>query len=131
MLEEITDEQLVARYIQLRTAKSARVKEQEAEIEANFNAHMTAIAQLMLMRLNERGANNTKTDAGTAYKKRSVSATVDNRDKFLNYVIEHSAWALLTNHVSKEQVEAIVELTGSPPDGVKISEAVVVNFKKG
>jgi hypothetical protein len=125
-----TDEQLIARYLQIRDAKAVLVK-QQAEALVPYDNGMAAIADAMLQRLNERSAASSKTEAGTAYKKLSASATVEDRDAFLDYVRKHDAWGLLTNHVSKEQVEAIIETTGSPPSGVKTSSVIKVHFRKG
>ncbi len=125
-----TDEAVVAKYLEIRNAKAALVAKHEAQLKP-FNEAMAKLADLMLARLNERGADNTKTPVGTAYKSRQVSCTMADRDAFLNYVQEHAAWSLVTNHVSKEAVSEIIDLTGSPPPGVSYEARVVVNFRKG
>lgn len=127
---EPTDEQLIAHYIKIRDAKTALKKLHDKALEP-YDQNMAAIELAMLKRLNDRNAQNSKTDAGTAFKKLSTSATVKDRDAFLNYIRDHGAWDLLTNHVSKESVEAILELTGSPPDGVETTNVIKVQFRKG
>lgn len=128
--DKFTDEQIVANYLRARRNCEDINAECEAKL-APIKSAMEVLEQVMLKRLNDRKANNTKTAVGTAYKTIAVSATMGDRDLFLNYVRDHGAWSLLTNHVSKEEVKAVMELTGSPPPGVNVTVVTKVNFKKG
>lgn len=125
----MTDEEIIEAYLAFRNAKKAMKARHEEELKP-LDANMAIIADAMLRILTERGANNTKTNVGTAFKTTRTSATVKDRDAFLNYVFDHHALSLLTNHVSKEEVEAVIELTGAPPPGVDVSRETVVQFRK-
>ena len=125
----MTDNEIIEAYIKLRDMKKA-LKAKHTEELAPIRENMGHIESAMLAILNERGAQNSKTEVGTAFKTTRTSATVKDRDAFLNYVIDHSAWALLTNNVSKVEVEAITELTGAPPPGIDVSREIVVQFRK-
>lgn len=128
-VETPNDETLIASYIAIRD-KQAKLKEKHEEELRPHRAHMAAIMNEMLARLNARGADNSKTPSGTAYKSMQTSAKVIDRDEFLNYVIDNARYQLLTNHVSKEEVEAVIQLTGDPPPGVEVSRTLVVNFRR-
>ena len=126
MTQPPTDELLIRMYIEMRDWVAKEKARHKETVLKPVKKKMVTIENEMLRRLNERGANNSKTDAGLAYKKRApLQPKVIDRDQFLNYVQDHSAWSLLTNHVSKEEVEAILELTGSPPPGVEISAPII------
>jgi hypothetical protein len=125
----VTDETLIARYIELRDEKNALKDKHKEELEP-FSRRMGAIEDEVLARLHSRGTTNTKGPSGTAYTSMKTSAKVTDRDTFLNYVIDNSRWALLTTHVTKEEVELITSTTGEPPPGVEVSREIVVNFRR-
>jgi hypothetical protein len=126
---EMSDDTLISKYIEIRDAKAALKRKHEDELKP-YDQNLSIIANAMLERLNERGTNATKSESGTAYKSIKTSATVQDRDVFLNYVVDNCAFALLTNHVSREEVEAVIDLTGAPPPGIDVSRTVVVNFRR-
>ncbi len=126
----LTDDQIVEKYISIRDAKKLFVKKHEENL-AKFDGALAELSNLMLRKLNARNAESTKTAFGTAYKTRRISCTMEDRAKFLDYVIDHSNWSLITNHISKEAVEDIITLTGSPPPGVSYTAEIVVQVRKG
>jgi hypothetical protein len=124
-----SDDTLIASYINIRDQKKGLEEKHDKEL-APLKQAMATIMDAMLARLNERGADNSKTPSGTAYKSIQTSAKVINRDEFLNYVLDNSRFNLLTNHCSKEEVEIVTQLTGEPPPGVEVSRITVVNFRR-
>lgn len=130
-MNNITDEMLVSAFLEHRDKLQALKKEHEA-IQYNDHAqHMVAIHNEMLRRLNDRGAKNTTTPAGTAYKTSIDNYKVVDRQAFIDYVDSHEAWDLITNHVSKEAVDSIVAATKDTPPGIKLESGIVkVNFRR-
>jgi len=129
-IDQIPDSAIIKRYLDLRDEKKALEDRHKAEL-APLHENMQALADYMLLRLNRRGADNTKViDVGTAYRSTNTSATCVDRDKFLKYVRDHKAWDLLTTHVAKDAALAIREKTGQPPDGVNMVVDVSVRFRK-
>lgn len=128
-MAEATDAQLIAKYIEYRD----RIREEEAKCKATvaeIEEQMDIIESAMLRRLNRRGANNTNTDAGTAYKKASSTVRMIDRAAFLDYVRENEAWDLITNHVSKDAVDKIIDDTRSPPPGIHVKRKIKVIFNR-
>lgn len=128
-MAEATDELLISTYIHYRDMireKEAQCKADVAEIEEQ----MDTIEAAMLRRLNRRGANNTNTDAGTAYKKASSTVRMIDRAAFLDYVKKNKAWDLITNHVSKDAVDTIIDTKGTPPPGIHVTRKIKVIFNR-
>ena len=124
-----SDDEVIVQYLKLRTVKNLRAEQRKQE-DARIDLAMETLENMMLARLNERGAQNTKTESGTAYKKTTAKCTVTDFDLLLNYIRDHGAWSLLTKHVSKEEVKTIVDLTRSPPPGVDWQPITKVYFNK-
>lgn len=128
-MDEFSDNDLVSQYLRIRDLKE--VKEREcAEAMVPYTVNMALIEQEMNRRLTARGAENTKTEAGTAYKQTLASVKVLDRQEWLNYVQDHAAWHLLTNHVNKKEIEEVIEVTGGIPPGLEVSRIVKVNFRR-
>jgi hypothetical protein len=129
-IDTIPDSAIIKRYLDIRDEKKALEDRHKLEL-APYHENLAALAGYMLLRLNRRGADNTKVkDVGTAYKSTTTSATCVDRDKFLKYVRDHEAWDLLTTHVAKDAALDVREKTGQPPDGVTMSVEVSVRFRK-
>src|SRR5271167_2135418 len=85
----VTDVQLVEKYIALRDHVTAR-KAAHTEELAPYTAGMGVIEGEFLRRLIERGADNTKTEAGTAYKTTLLNIKVIDQEAFLNFAASDS-----------------------------------------
>jgi hypothetical protein len=97
-----------------------------------INEAMQTLADVMLIKLNQRGAQNSKCKGlGTAYKSETLTVGCDDREKFLDYVREHAAWDLLTTNVAKDALKEVIKLTGRPPDGITVKPKIEVRFRRG
>lgn len=148
---ELTDEALIQRYFILKDWLSAEKKRFEAHI-ATYSNESDAIETEFLRRLNERGANNTKTDFGTAYKSTLLNVSVspegekftvadkngetvlEGRDALLEAALQHwEDWGseLLLISAQKDAVKQYMDdHEGRPPPGVKTSTFTRVNIKR-
>ena len=119
----------IAYYIKLRD-KIAAVKDAQAAQLKPFTDAMKLLESGILADLSAAGVDSMKSDAGTAYTVVHTSATVPEWSKTLDYIREHEAWELLEARVSKTAALAIVEETGAPIPGVKITQAVTLNVRR-
>ena len=85
-LTDYSDGELIKKYIDLRAFKKVLAEKHKVEI-APYDTGMELIENVMLGRLNERGANNSATPEGTAYKSETVKASVKDRDAYLAFVM--------------------------------------------
>lgn len=82
-----TDEQIVAKYLQLRDRKTAMENKHKLELMP-LNDAMKKIENIVGEMLAARGKDNMKTPVGTAYKKEIFSCTATDRVAFINFAIE-------------------------------------------
>lgn len=125
-----TDAQLVERYLALK-AKHASMKEAfDAQLKPYADA-MDTIENEFLSRLNERGADNTKTDHGTAYKSTLLNVKVVDQMGFLKFCTEQGGDIEMLNvSALKEPVKRWIEQTGKEPPGVETSQFTRVNIRR-
>lgn len=118
----ITDAQLVEQYLKLKAHVASRQEAFDAEIKP-YKDGMTVIENAFLERLTERGADNTKTGAGTAYKSTIRGFKVVDQAALLKFVTEQGgSMELIDIKVLKDPVKDWVENTGSLPPGVVENE---------
>jgi hypothetical protein len=121
---------LVAKYVQLRD-KKAQLEQAQKEKLAPVNAMLDKIEGVLLGQFDQLGVDSMKTGAGTAYTSSKTSATVADRDAFLQtFVIPNGAWEYLTNHVNKSAVEAYKAANEELPPGINWSEVRTLNIRR-
>ena len=129
---EITDKDLIEKYVSMRDLIAVKKKAFE-EITKPYKAGMDTIEQALLARLVERGADNTKTDAGTAYKVEHVNVKVVDREKFVEFIMQE--WETIGNEMllaapQKDAVRQYVDSNGRSPPGIEVSYFTDVNVRK-
>ena len=121
-------EAIVAHYVTLRDT----VAEIEADAKAKaapLKADMQTIEAALLKHMQSGGVQNLKTAAGTAYISEKTSATVEDWDALLEYVLETEAFELLERRVSKTAYAERLA-SGTPPPGVKYTSMLGVNCRR-
>ena len=83
----MTADELVAEYIALDDKLSQAMKAVEEKLKP-AKTRMEDIKNALLAMLNEQGAENIKTDHGTAYKSVIVTPKVVDKLKYLDWVLE-------------------------------------------
>ena len=117
--------EVVEKYIALRDEKAA-LKQQSNEIQAKMDvieAKLLAAFQLV-------GVDSVKTAFGTAYTSTRSSASVADKEVFMDFVKDKGEWSLLEVRAAKLSVEQFKEIHGDLPPGLNWSETVVVNVRK-
>lgn len=127
-----TDAQLVEQYLRLKVHVASRKEVHEAELKPYVDG-MVTIENKLLQLLNDRGADNTKTENGTAYRVTLTNVKVVDRDAFLKYC--QTYWDkggsdMLNVSAVKDPVKQFVDLNNMPPPGVETSSFIRVNIRK-
>ena len=130
--QDITDKDLIEKYVSMRDFIAVKKKAFE-EITKPYKAGMDTIETALLARLVERGADNTKTDAGTAYKVAHVNVKVVDREKFVEFIMQE--WETIGNEMllaapQKDAVRQYVDSNGRSPPGIEVSYFTDVNVRK-
>ena len=119
----------VSLYIQMRDKKARMKADFEASI-APLNETMEKLEAKLLDFFNKTGMDSVKTENGTAYTTTRTTASVADRDAFMEYVKANEEWSLLEVRASKTAVEQFKAVHDDIPPGVSIREERVVNIRR-
>lgn len=120
----------VSLYIQLRDKKAQMKAEFDATV-APVQEKMDKLEAKLLDVFNQTGMDSVKTEFGTAYATTRSSASIADRDSFMDYVKANEEWSLLEVRVSKTAVDQFRSANDNElPPGVNIREERVVNIRR-
>ena len=120
----------VSLYIQLRDKKAQMNADIEASV-APLNEKMDKHEAKLLDVFNKTGMDSVKTEFGTAYATTRSTASVADREVFMDYVKANEEWALLEVRTSKTAVEQYRSANDNElPPGVNLREERVVNIRR-
>lgn len=123
-------DEAVAKFIELRDERDALKKRHSRELEA-ITDKMDRIQNAILKLFQRTGQKSARTTAGTPYIQTRVSASVADRDAFLQFVRDNDAFEFLENRVSKTAVQQYMEEREETPPGVKVTTMQVINITRG
>ena len=121
--------ELVAKYVELRDKKAEFKNEYEAKV-AKLDEVLDKIESTLLKTFETTGMDSVKTEFGTAYKSVRSSASVADRDAFMEYVKANDEWQLVEVRAAKIAVEQFKDVNNDLPPGVNWREERVVNFRR-
>jgi phage host-nuclease inhibitor protein Gam len=120
----------VSLYIQLRDKKAEMKAEFDATI-APLNEKMDRLEAKLLDVFNKTGMDSVKTENGTAYTAVRTTASIADREAFMDYVKANEEWSLLEARASKTAVEQFRDSNnGELPPGINIRSERVVNIRR-
>ena len=120
----------VSLYIKLRDQK-AQMKNDYEQAVAPLQEKMDKLEAKLLEVFNQTGMDSVKTEAGTAYATVRTTASVADRDAFMEYVKAKEEWSLLEVRVNKTAVEQFRSANDDElPPGVNLREERVVNIRR-
>lgn len=119
----------VAAYIRLRDHKKAAEEEFKDSMKRT-NMAMEKLEGELLDHLNASGANSLACSAGTVYKNTQLSATVENREAFLDYVKENDLWEAMDVKANKTFVKEFMEEKGVALPGLKVTQLATVGIRR-
>lgn len=120
----------VSLYIQLRDKKAEMKADFDASI-APLNEKMDKLEAKLLDVFNKTGMDSVKTENGTAYTAVRTTASIADREAFMDYVKANEEWSLLEARASKTAVEQFRDSNnGELPPGINIRSERVVNIRR-
>jgi hypothetical protein len=128
----MTDAQLIEQYQKLR-AHLASAKESFAKACEPYETSVTTIETELARRLIERGAQNTKTEFGTAYFATGIRPKVVDRDAFLQFCVQN--WAkggaeMLDVRALRDPIKDFMSSSKDPPPGVEVETYTNLNVRR-
>jgi hypothetical protein len=121
--------EVVSHYITLRDQKAAIKAEYDAKV-SKIDKTLDTIEAKLLEVFAQTGMDSVRTANGTAYTTVRTSASVADREVFMNYVKSHDEWPLLEVRASKTGIEQFKEMNQDLPPGVNWREERVVNIRR-
>jgi len=109
------------------------IKIKETEFKEAIGPYKKALDDmnaLLLNHLNEIGANNVNTDAGTVYRTEKKAASLADPKAFMDYVITNKAWDLMDRKANTTAVAEFMKEHQTLPPGVNFSSAFVVGVRR-
>lgn len=121
--------ELVAKYIELRDKKAQFKAEYDAKV-SKIEETLDKIEAVLLETFDKTGLDSAKTEFGTAYTTTRTTASVADKDAFMEHVKAKEDWQLLEVRVSKTGVEQYKEVNEDLPPGVNWRAERVVNVRR-
>lgn len=115
--------------IQLRDKMKALDDEHDERMKPYKEAR-DKLERLLLGYLHQINAKNIKTDHGTFSVLHRKSASLEDPQAFMDYVIENAAWDLIDRKANAKAVEDFIINNSSPPPGVKFSDALTLGVRR-
>lgn len=128
-MSEMTVEDLVARYVQLRDF----IKQKNDEFDEQMSRPKEAMRRLegmLLERLNEQGAENVRTKAGTVYRTVRSNVSVADREAFLKQVRALDWWDAMDVRPTKTTIDQYEQEKGEPFPGITVSKVFTVGVRR-
>lgn len=121
--------ELIDKYIEIRDKKSQLKAEYDAK-KGRMDEALEKIEAIILKTFEASGMDSAKTEKGTAYTSKQVTASVADPDVFMKHVIENQAWYMIEKRCSKVGVEQYRAEHDEPPPGVNWREERVINVRR-
>jgi len=120
---------IIEKYIQLRDRKADLKASFDASV-AEIDVYMKKCEGAIMTHLDKNGVDSVGTPNGTAFKSTTTSATVADKEIFLNYVRSNDAWPLMDVRASKTAVAEFVAETSDLPPGINWRAETVVRIRR-
>lgn len=125
----MNSEERIAMYVKLRDHKQAAKKEFDRGME-RVNQAMEKLEADMMADMHQLGLKSLPTEAGTAYLKTTATASVKDRDAFLDWVLSNENYELLDVKANKTVVRELFN-NGTDVPGVNYAEVETVGVRRG
>lgn len=120
----------VTLYIQLRDKKAQMKSDFDASV-APLNEKMEKLEAKLLDVFNKTGMDSVKTEHGTAYTAVRTTASVADREAFMDFVKANEEWSLIEVRAAKTAIEQFRDNNDNElPPGINIRSERVVNIRR-
>jgi hypothetical protein len=124
-----TDQELIEKFLEIKDWLEQKQKQFD-EIVKPATEGMELLKNALLARLNERGAENTKTESGTAYKSKILDVKVIGRQDFLNFCMMSGYLDMLQVGAVKDLVKEYIAEHERAPPGLETSTTIRINIRR-
>ena len=126
---ELSNDELVKLYVQLRDRRSDRKKQWES-LDEGDKSKQEKIEAIILARYAEQGIESARTAHGTAYKTKVGYASVADKDTFFDWVMENKATEFLESRANKTAVQQFINEHQDLPPGINWREEIHIRVNR-
>ncbi len=126
---DLTNDELVKMYVQLRDRRSARKKEFEAA-DSDDKSKQDKIGAVLLQRYNAQGIESARTQFGTAFKEKVSFSSIADKEAVRSFVTESGLWDLVTIGPNKAGIKQYIDEHGDVPRGFNWREEVEIRVRR-
>lgn len=116
-------------YVKLRDLIKEKDEAHKAAM-APYRETLEKLNNFLLDELNKVGVDSVKSKAGTVYRTFKRSASLEDSEQFMQYVINTAQFDLLDRKANLKAVDDYMATNGVLPPGVKLSSHSVVGVKR-
>jgi len=127
--QQVPIEDRIAQYVRLRD-KIKELDDAHKEKMKPFRETLEGLNNLLLDHLTKIGGDSVKTKHGTVYRTSRKSASLEDGDAFMSFVIEKELWDLLDRRANSTAVDAFAQENGVLPPGVKFTVTHQVGVRR-
>lgn len=119
----------VEQYVKLRDTIK-KMDDDHKEKMKPYRELLEELGSALLGHLNNVGAENVKTAAGTFYKTTKKSASIADGSAFWAFVVSNEAWDLIDKRANATAVEDFIKENSTPPPGVSFNTRHEVGVRR-
>lgn len=119
----------VGQYVKLRD-KIRELEKAHKEQLKPFNEALDVLSNILLTKLNADNVESIRAENGTFFKTTKKSASLEDPDAFIKYVIANKLWDLMDRRANVKAVEDFLETHKTLPPGVKYTTYEDVNVRR-
>ncbi len=120
----------VGQYVALRT-KIKELDDKHKEDMKPFKDMLEQLGNMLLGHLNTVNAESIRTGAGTFFKTTKKTASLEDPEAFMRFVIANNAFDMIDRKANVTAVDDYIKEHNALPPGVKFTERVEVNVRRG
>ena len=122
-------EMRISQFVRLRDAKKTIQDKHKLEL-APINDTLEKLEALFMRELALSNQDSAKTHAGTVYKTTKKTASLEDGEEFMRFVIGGEHWELLDRKANVTAVEEFLKENKALPPGVKYTEVEEVGVRR-
>lgn len=122
-------DELISKYIELRD-KKAQLKADYSAKAARIDEVLEKIEAKVLDVFDSAGIDSTRTQFGTAYTSKRTTATIADKETFMEFVKKEEAWPMIIARANSPVIDQYVDSTGEVPPGLDFRTERTINVRR-
>lgn len=122
-------DELIGKYIELRD-KKAQLKAEYTAKAARIDEVLDKIEAKVLDVFDSAGIDSTRTQFGTAFTSTKTTATIADKETFMQFVKKEEAWPMIIARANGPIIDQYVDSTGEVPPGLDFRTERTISVRR-